>query len=86
MTNKTLKSLLEAMANNSPYTLGSDYSVSIHHDYENYFWIYIFPKGSYPNFFTGTLLQLMLAYAKAFHLSLYCESKHGVPVISLTQR
>lgn len=83
MTNKTLKALLEAMANNSPYTLGSDYAVSIIRDDVKSFIIYIFPSGHHPWFFTSTLLGLMLAYANAFHLSLYCKSKHGVPVISM---
>lgn len=83
MTNKTLKALLETMANNSPYTLGSDYAVSIYRDDVKSFIIYIFPGGNYPWFITSTLLGLMLAYANAFHLSLYCESMHGVPVLSM---
>lgn len=83
MVNKTLKVLLDTMAKNTPYTLGTDYAVSINHDDENSFRIYIFPSGHHPWFFTSTLLRLMLAYANAFHLSLYCESKHGVPVISM---
>jgi len=84
MVNQTLKSLLETMAKNSPFTLGTDYSVSINHDNEKSFRVYIFPRGCYSWFFTSSLLELMLAYANAFHLSLYVETKHGVPVISLT--
>lgn len=85
MVNQTLKILLETMAKNSPYTLGSDYAVSIYRDDVKSFSIYIFPSGHYPWFFTSALLGLMLAYANAFHLSLYCESKHGVPVIILSR-
>jgi len=84
MVNQTLKILLETMAKNSPYTLGTDYSVSINQDYEKWFRVYIFPNGNYSWFFTSSLLELMLAYANAFHLSLYVETKHGVPVIALS--
>lgn len=83
MVNKTLKVLLDTMAKNSPYTLGTDYAVSIYRDDVKSFIIYIFPSGHHPWFFTSTLLRLMLAYADTFHLSLYCESKHGVPVLSM---
>lgn len=85
MVNQTLKVLLETMAKNTPYTLGTDYAVSINHDDEKSFRIYIFPSGCYSWFFTSTLLVLILSYACTFNLSLYVETKHGVPVISLTR-
>lgn len=73
------------MAKNTPYTLGTDYAVSINHDDEKSFLIYIFPSGCYSWFFTSTLLVLMLAFASAFNLSMGVKTKHGVPVISLTR-
>ena len=85
MVNETLKVLLETMAKNTPYTLGTDFAVSINHDDEKSFRIYIFPKGNYSWFFTSSLLVLILAYAGTFHLSMYVETKHGVPVVSLTR-
>lgn len=85
MTNKTLKVLLETMAKNSPYTLGTDYAVSINHDDEDSFRIYIFPSGIYSWFFTSTILVMILSYACTFHLSMYVETKHGVPVVSLSR-
>lgn len=84
MTNKTLKTLLETMANNSPYTLGSDYSVSISYDNERSFKIIIFHDGNYAWFIPDGLLELCLAYAVAFHLHCSCQARHGVPVVVLS--
>lgn len=84
MVNQTLKTLLETMANNSPYTLGTDYSVSITFDKEESFRILIFHDGNYSWFIPDGLLELMLAYAAAFRLHCTCHVKHGVPVIALT--
>lgn len=85
MVNQTLKVLLETMAKNSPYTLGSDYSVSINEDHEKYFRIFIFHDGHYAWFIPDGLLELCLAYAAAFHLLCCCRVMHGVPVISLSK-
>ena len=84
MVNQTLKVLLEAMAKNSPYTLGTDYSVSITFDKEKSFRILIFHDGNYAWFIPDDLLLLCLSYANAFHLHCTCQVKHGVPVIALT--
>lgn len=85
MVNQTLKTLLETMAKNSPYTLGSDYSVSINQDNEKSFSILIFHDGNYAWFIPDGLMELCLAYAAAFHLHCYCKVRHGVPVIALTR-
>lgn len=85
MVNQTLKALLEAMANNSPYTLGTDYAVSINQDNEKSFRIFIFHDGNYAWFIPDGLLELCLAYATAFHLHCSCQVKHGVPVIILSR-
>lgn len=84
MVNETLKVLLETMAKNSPYTLGTDYAVSILNDDEKSFRINIFPGGKYPWFFNGDCVALMLAYANAFKLNCYVETNHNVPVVYLS--
>lgn len=85
MVNQTLKVLLETMAKNSPYTLGTDYAVSINQDNEKSFRIYIFHDGNYAWFIPDGLLNLCVAYAAAFNLNCCCQVKHGVPVIALTR-
>lgn len=85
MVNQTLKVLLETMAKNSPYTLGTDYAVSINQDNEKSFSIFIFHDGNYAWFIPVGLLTLCLAYAAAFRLHCYCKVLHGVPVIALSR-
>lgn len=83
MKNKTLRALFEAMANNRPYLLGTDYYVSIQRDSEDSFKIVIFHESSFSWFLPSGLLTDFIAYATAFHLFMSVQVKHDVPVIVL---
>lgn len=85
MKNKTLRAMLQVMANNHPHVLGDDFYVSIRHETEESFRIEVYHQEPYQQFFTEGLLTDCISYAKAFNLSMAVWSRNNNPVVSLSQ-
>lgn len=85
MKNKTLRTMLQVMANNHPYVLGDDFYVSIGYEKERSFRIDVYHCEPYSDFLPQGLLSLCLSYANAFHLSMTVRSVENNPVVCLTQ-
>ena len=85
MKNKTLRTMLQVMANNHPYVLGDDFYVSVGYENESTFHIYVYHCDSYTDFLPQGLVSLCLSYANAFNLGMSVRSVENNPVICLTQ-
>lgn len=85
MKNKTLRAMLQAMANNHPYVLGDDFYVSINQETEKSFRIEVYQREPYQRFLTAGLLTYCISYAEAFHLSMAVWSIENNPVVCFMQ-